>query len=552
MARKSRKELPAAIVPEQEQSCKAGIYVRLSVEDTHTRTCSIESQQMIVASFLERNPEISVYNTYIDNGATGTNFNRPGFQQLLSDIEAGFVNCVIVKDLSRLGRNAIDTGYYIEQYFRIRNIRFIAINENYDTANKDGTENGIMIPLRNMINEAYAMDIARKIKAQQRQAMKDGKYIGARPPYGYLKSEDNCHQLIIDPVAAPIVRKIFEWAKEGAGLNTIAVRLNTEGCLPPSNYKKENGEIRHDRLVGSGHWQTRTVNKILRSEVYTGDLVQGKTKNIDHRQVIADRDNYITVQNTHEAIISHELFDEVQEILDRVAEEARERSVVPYTPNLLKGKVFCAECGRPLHRQRNMRKKHPDVYLFHCLTPSRINPDDCPGVTIREDVLLDLLCNLLTCELETSLGDCLMQADTNDEYEQSRIELKNKIISRRQEIVRLRGLARSLYENLVNGNITKDEYYDYKAKYEGKINLIAPEIETLEQALQLIEKQEEQQRRLAKDAESIRQDHELTAALIDRLIERVDVSSDKQISVTYRFKSEYENCKEVLRQCRNM
>ena len=552
MARKSRKELPAAIVLEQEQSCKAGIYVRLSVEDTHTRTCSIESQQMIVASFLERNPEISVYNTYIDNGATGTNFNRPGFQQLLSDIEAGFVNCVIVKDLSRLGRNAIDTGYYIEQYFRIRNIRFIAINENYDTANKDGTENGIMIPLRNMINEAYAMDIARKIKAQQRQAMKDGKYIGARPPYGYLKSEDDCHQLIIDPVAAPVVRKIFEWAKEGAGLNTIAVRLNTEGCLPPSNYKKETGEIRHDRLVGSGHWQTRTVNKVLRSEVYTGDLVQGKTKNIDHRQVVADKDNYITVQNTHEAIISHELFDEVQEILDRVAEEARERNVVPYTPNLLKGKVFCAECGRPLHRQRNMRKKHPDVYLFHCLTPSRINPDDCPGVTIREDVLLDLLCNLLTCELETSLGDCLMQADTNDKYEQSRVELKNKIISRRQEIVRLRGLARSLYENLVNGNITKDEYYDYKAKYEGKINMIAPEIETLEQALQLIEKQEEQQRRLAKDAESIRQDHELTAALIDRLIERVDVSSDKQISVTYRFKSEYENCKEVLRQCRNM
>lgn len=552
MARKSRKELPAIIMPEQEQSCKAGIYVRLSVEDTHTRTCSIESQQMIVASFLERNPEISVYSTYIDNGATGTNFNRPGFQQLLSDIEAGFVNCVIVKDLSRLGRNAIDTGYYIEQYFRIRNIRFIAINENYDTANKDGTENGIMIPLRNMINEAYAMDIARKIKAQQRQAMKDGKYIGARPPYGYLKSEDDCHQLIIDPVAAPIVRKIFEWAKEGAGLNTIAVRLNTEGCLPPSNYKKETGEIRHDRLVGSGHWQTRTVNKVLRSEVYTGDLVQGKTKNIDHRQVIADRDNYITVQNTHEAIISHELFDEVQEILDRVAEEARERNVVPYTPNLLKGKVFCAECGRPLHRQRNMRKKHPDVYLFHCLTPSRINPDDCPGVTIREDVLLDLLCDLLTCELETSLGDCLMQADTNDEYEQSRVELKNKISSRRQEIVRLRGLARSLYENLVNGNITKDEYYDYKAKYEGKINMIAPEIETLEQALQLIEKQEEQQRRLAKDAESIRQDHKLTAALIDRLIERVDVSSDKQISVTYRFKSEYENCKEVLRQCRNM
>lgn len=214
--------------------------------------------------------------------------------------------------------------------------------------------------------------------------------------------------------------------------------------------------------------------------------------------------------------------------------------------------IFCSQFDVPGWMDKIGDPLIADVYLFHCLTPSRINPDDCPGVTIREDVLLDLLCDLLTCELETSLGSCLMQADTNNEYEQSRIELKNKISSRRQEIVRLRGLARSLYENLVNGNITKDEYYDYKAKYEGKINMIAPEIETLEQALQLIEKQEEQQRRLAKDAESIRQDHELTAALIDRLIERVDVSSDKQISVTYRFKSEYENCKEVLRQCRNM
>ena len=139
---------------------------------THTHSVSIETQQMIIARYLEQYPEISVYDTYIDNGATGTNFHRPGFQQMLSDIEAGHVNCVIVKDLSRLGRNTIDTGYYIEQYFRIRNIRFIAVNENFDTAAPEDAHSGIIIPLRNMINEAYALDIGRKIKAQQRQAMK--------------------------------------------------------------------------------------------------------------------------------------------------------------------------------------------------------------------------------------------------------------------------------------------------------------------------------------------------------------------------------------------
>ena len=285
MARKSRKETAAVAVQEADAACRAAIYVRLSVEDTHTHSVSIETQQMIIARYLEQYPEISVYDTYIDNGATGTNFHRPGFQQMLSDIEAGHVNCVIVKDLSRLGRNTIDTGYYIEQYFRIRSIRFIAVNENFDTANPEDAHSGIIIPLRNMINEAYALDIGRKIRAQQRQAMKDGKFIGARTPYGYLKAEDDCHQLIIDPVAAVVVQRMFRWASEGAGLNTIAVRLNEAGVLTPSHYKKMQGKITHENLLGSGKWQTRTVGVILRSEVYTGDLVQGQTKTVDHRQV---------------------------------------------------------------------------------------------------------------------------------------------------------------------------------------------------------------------------------------------------------------------------
>ena len=238
--------LPA---PEIDPSCRAGIYVRLSVEDKHTHTASIETQQLIIARYLEQNPEIIVVQTYIDNGATGTNFHRPGFQQMLSDIEAGLINCVIVKDLSRLGRNVIDTGYYIERYFPMQKVRFIAVNDRYDSSSSDNAHDGIIIPLRNMINEAYAMDIARKIKAQQRQAMKDGKYVGGRTPYGYLKAPDNCHQLIVDPVAAEVVKTMFQWAAEGAGLNTIAVRLNEAGYLSPSHYKRTLGEITHENLV---------------------------------------------------------------------------------------------------------------------------------------------------------------------------------------------------------------------------------------------------------------------------------------------------------------
>ena len=525
MARKSRKETAAVAVQETDAACRAAIYVRLSVEDTHTHSVSIETQQMIIARYLEQYPEISVYDTYIDNGATGTNFHRPGFQQMLSDIEAGHVNCVIVKDLSRLGRNTIDTGYYIEQYFRIRSIRFIAVNENFDTAAPEDAHSGIIIPLRNMINEAYALDIGRKIRAQQRQAMKDGKFIGARTPYGYLKAEDDCHQLIIDPVAAVVVQRMFRWASEGAGLNTIAVRLNEAGILTPSHYKKMQGKITHENLLGSGKWQTRTVGVILRSEVYTGDLVQGQTKTVDHRQVKADAEEWTVVRDTHEAIISREQFAAVQEILNQTASRAKAREVKAFTPNLLKGKVFCAHCGGSLHRQRNIRKKSDDVYFYHCLSQSRISKDACPGVTIREDALLDMLADMLQDALDTALGQYTLSLAELPRQAADRAELREKITSRKQEIQRLRGIVRSLYENLVQGVLTKDEYFDYKEKYESCIADLAVEMEQLEDGLRTMGTQVEQHRALEQDAAQIKTDCALTGALIERLIDRIEVGN---------------------------
>ncbi len=269
-----------------------------------------------------------VYDTYIDNGATGTNFHRPGFQQMLSDIEAGHINCVIVKDLSRLGRNSIDTGYYIEQYFHAHNVRFIAVTDQFDTEDSGNLHGGIMLPLKNTINEAYALDIGRKIKAQARQAM-NGDYIGARAPYGYRKDPDNCHKLLIDENTAPVVKQIFEWAHEHESLNRIVRNLNEMGIPAPSHYKKATGEITSPGLIGSGKWQTRTVMKILESEVYTGNLVQGKTKIVDHQQVKAGEDNLIIAKCTHEPIISYALFNAVQEYRKQICEESK---ATPETP----------------------------------------------------------------------------------------------------------------------------------------------------------------------------------------------------------------------------
>ena len=552
MARKSRKETAAVAVQEADAACRAAIYVRLSVEDTHTHSVSVETQQMIIARYLEQYPEISVYDTYIDNGATGTNFHRPGFQQMLSDIEAGHVNCVIVKDLSRLGRNTIDTGYYIEQYFRIRSIRFIAVNENFDTAAPEDAHSGIIIPLRNMINEAYAMDIARKIKAQQRQAMKDGKYVGGRTPYGYLKAPDNCHQLIVDPVAAEVVKTMFQWAAEGAGLNTIAVRLNEAGYLSPSHYKRTLGEITHENLVGNGHWQTRTVAKILRAEVYTGDLVQGVSKIIDHKQVRASADEWTTVRGTHEAIISRELFAAVQKALDQAAQQAKDREIHSWSPNLLRGKIFCAHCGRSLHRQKCIRRKSQEVYVYHCISNNRIKKGVCPGAFIFEKELLDALADMIQEQLDTTLGQYSLGLENLSKEAEEQKNIQAKIASRKQEIQQLRTYQRGLYEGLIQNHLSKDEYFTFKEKYEAKIEAISKEIEQLKSGLAIIAKQLEQYKMLSQDAQHIKEDRQLTAALIDRLIDRVEVSREKRITVRFRFQSEFEHCEEVLSQCRNM
>lgn len=552
MARKSRKNQTATPVCDTSLYIRTALYIRLSVEDNKKRGHSIENQKLVLENFLAGRPEFVVYNTYVDNGATGTNFHRPGFQQMLSDIEAGLIDCVIVKDLSRLGRNSIDTGYYIEQYFRAHQIRFIALTDQFDTADASNLHGGIMLPLKNMINEAYALDIGRKIKAQARQAMKDGEYIGARAPYGYRKDPENCHKLLIDPEAAEVVFQIFQWAYEHVGLNDIARRLNEQGIQTPSHRKRATGEITHENLVGSGKWQTRTVAKILDSEVYTGDLVQGKTKIVDHQQVQAVEDNLIIATNTHEAIISHEVFEAVKAYRRQVCEESKAHEVDPYTPNIFKGKVFCAHCGGSLHRQRNKRKKGSDVYLFHCLTKSRVDKNGCLGVSVTEKDLLDAVVAILQQELTVALGNYSFVLEAEVKRKKERDDLKAGISAKKQEIDRNRRFVRGLYENFVQKVLTSEEYFTMKKDYEAAIAKLSDEISTLENGLAVMDAQLAKYKELEQDAKVLEKDHTLTAALIDRLIERIEITHDKEIRVSFRFKSEFEEYGKAVEQCRNL
>ncbi len=539
MARKSRKQTEIPI-PTPSLYVNAALYIRLSVEDNKKRGCSVENQKLVLNDFLADKPDFVVYDTYIDNGLTGTNFHRPGFQRMLSDIEAGRINCVIVKDLSRLGRNSIDTGYYIEQYFYAHNVRFIAVTDQFDTADPNNLHGGILLPLKNMINEAYSLDIGRKIKAQSRQAMKDGDYIGGRAPYGYRKDPDNCHKLLIDEETAPVVKQIFDWAYERMALNRIVRNLNEMGIAPPSHYKKSTGEITSPELIGSGQWQTRTVVRILKSEVYTGDLVQGKTKIVDHQQVKAGDDNLIIAKCTHEPIISHEVFAAVQEYRKQVCEESKATPKRPFTPNIFKGKVFCADCGRSLHRQRAQRKKCPDTYWFHCLTNSRVAKDTCKGVMIQESELAAAVTAILEKELSVALGMSLPLFQLEARQKQKKDGLKSEISAKRQDIEEQRRLIRGLYENFVQGILTSEEYSKLKAGYEESITALSGDIEALEKDMDALDEQLVRFRAMEKDSKSLAQDHVLTAELIERLIDRIEIDHERNIRISFRFKNEFQ------------
>ena len=251
MARKSRKNIAVMEETPAIKVWRAALYIRLSVEFNGKRGDSLETQRQIMEAYVTLCPDIEVAEIYTDNGISGQTFERAAFQRLLDDIEAGKIDCVVVKDLSRMGRNTIDTGYYIEKYFPLHHVRFIAVNDQYDSEDGENSANHMIVPLKNMINEAYAADISRKVAAQQRQAMRDGDYIGSRPPYGYRKDPDNCHRLLVNEDTAPTVRQIFQWAAEGVALNDVVKRLN-EGKVPtPGYYLASIGLITSQRLTVS-------------------------------------------------------------------------------------------------------------------------------------------------------------------------------------------------------------------------------------------------------------------------------------------------------------
>lgn len=542
MARKSRKEsVQTPAVKNGMKVWNAALYIRLSVEFNGQRGDSLETQKKIMESFAALHPDIQVSGIYTDNGITGRTFERAAFQQMLADIEDGKINCIIVKDLSRLGRSTIDTGYYIEKYFPVRQVRFIAVNDQYDSEANQNNGEHIILPFKNMVNEAYAADISRKVRSQTRQSMKSGNYIGARPPYGYRKDPENCHKLIVNEETAPAVRDIFQWAADGVSLNRIATQLNEQGIITPGFYLVKCGLIKPGRLMGSGNWQTWTVTKILADEVYVGDMVQGKTKTIGHKQVPTGPEEWIIVRDTHEPLISRELFEKVQELRRRAAAKSKDQVNIPYTENVLRGRIFCGHCGKNLHRKRS----HGE-YFFHCISNGRIAKNYCPGVCLKETDLFNIILAYIMKEAETVIGNDLRLKEQDPRIAERKASAEKERKRLLASVEQNRSFLRSLYENLVTGILTSGEYVELKQDYESRITADIAQAQTLEEYQKELDKQLHQFSSLAQKLTGINGSTELTARLVDELIEKIIVRDQQDIEIVFRFKSGFEQVKEVL------
>lgn len=542
MARKSRKEsVQTPAVKNGMKVWNAALYIRLSVEFNGQRGDSLETQKKIMESFAALHPDIQVSGIYTDNGITGRTFERAAFQQMLADIEDGKINCIIVKDLSRLGRSTIDTGYYIEKYFPVRQVRFIAVNYQYDSEANQNNGEHIILPFKNMVNEAYAADISRKVRSQTRQSMKSGNYIGARPPYGYRKDPENCHKLIVNEETAPAVRDIFQWAADGVSLNRIATQLNEQGIITPGFYLVKCGLIKPGRLMGSGNWQTWTVTKILADEVYVGDMVQGKTKTIGHKQVPTEPEEWIIVRDTHEPLISRELFEKVQELRRRAAAKSKDQVNIPYTENVLRGRIFCGHCGKNLHRKRS----HGE-YFFHCISNGRIAKNYCPGVCLKETDLFNIILAYIMKEAETVIGNDLRLKEQDPRIAERKASAEKERKRLLASVEQNRSFLRSLYENLVTGILTSGEYVELKQDYESRITADIAQAQTLEEYQKELDKQLHQFSSLAQKLTGINGSTELTARLVDELIEKIIVRDQQDIEIVFRFKSGFEQVKEVL------
>lgn len=517
------------------------LYYRLSREDgDKSESDSIANQRNMLMQYIDGKEEFNLVDSYSDDGWSGYNFDRPDFKRLLEDIERNKINCIIVKDLSRLGRNYIDTGYYIQRYFPKMNVRFIALNDNVDTLK---IQDDIMMPIRNIMNEQYCIDISKKVSSAFLSKQKGGQFIGSFPSYGYLKSPADRHKLIIDLYAAGVVKRIYKMFLEGVTKQKIANQLNDEDILSPSAYKTSlgigyvNGRVFNHKYG----WSYNSIHEILNREMYIGNMVQHicKTKGIRGKQEKRPRSEHIIVENTHPAIIDKDTWANTQKLLKKNTWNAKDSS---YNLSPLSGFVRCGDCGKAMVKYYSYTKKNVGkIYYFACASYKRYGKNICSKHSIRYSFLEKIILDDLNSCIKT-IHNIVEIIEKNSHREDSSKEKIKEIEKCRIEMAKYERLSKGLYEDYKEGIIGKEEMLKYKTDYIQKTEALKNRIEDFqgkEGETSILESPWVNHLIQYKSITSL--DREIVA----EMVEVIKVYEDNRIEISYNFSDELDGMLKV-------
>lgn len=523
----------------QKQIYHAAIYLRLSRDDEDkVESYSIQNQRELLKSFIEKDPTLELAQEFSDDGYTGTNFNRPAFQKMMELVDNKVIDCIIVKDLSRLGRNYIETGRYIDQIFPMLGVRFISVNDNYDSIREHNDADDIIIPFKNLINDTYCRDISMKIRSQLDVKRKNGQFIGSFAPYGYDKDPKDKYHLIIDEKAATTVRMVFNMKLEGYNPQRIADKLNEMGVLPPLQYKRAKG-LKCNCGYWKGDdpkWYHTSITGILTNEMYLGHMVQGKMRKLNYKLPQCkpiDRKDWVVVKNTHEPIITQDIFDRVQEMLDMDTRTSPDAETV----RLYSGFVKCPDCGQNMIIRTVFRGKRRYVY-YTCSTNKAGR--GCSSHLINAEKLEKTVEAAIKEHVAMLLNSGVLLKKAEDLPKDGHIikVLDNQIKELDNEISHYNDLQEKLYIDYKEDIIEKDDYDELKDGFSRKLeaakrsreNVLAKKQEALDAPPISMEWMREIRRLGYVDT--------ITRKLVSMLIEKIIVYDKEHIEIVFRYKDE--------------
>lgn len=543
MARTSRKTIDTLVQVPHEQIWNTCIYGRLSFEDDRKKESdSIGNQIAMLERYIEERPYLKLTSVFKDINQTGTNFERPGFNEMMEVIKSGKINCIVVKDLSRFGRNYLETGTYLEKILPFFNVRFISVNDGYDSLNANNQDEGYVVPLKNLIHDVYARDISLKTKSGLAIKRSKGEFTGGVAAYGYLKADSG--RLVIDEETAPVVRNIFKWASNGMGDMRIVQRLNGLGIPSPSQYRYIKGILKSERYANVRYWYKSAVRRILSNPIYLGHMVQGKTKSDlwgNGGCVDMPQEQWVEVKNTHEPLVDEETYLAVRQIKqERESYEGKER--LPQRSNILKGRVFCGDCKRSMKRHKMPKSNGTAHYYFTCATYEDISKNDCNRNRIDEPELLSILYTAICKQIDLAapMDQMVSKLNAKEGFSQHQSGLVAEISETEKKLSRLSMLRSSLYADYQEKLLDEAEYFFTKAKYEKDVIALRSRLDELSIQKHRLDSMLTPKNPWLAALKKFKKNKTITGEMISELIERVEIFSDKTVSICFVYRDEFE------------